>query len=67
MTDAFLPCRKQPRGRGEDEIRRVVLLRRGRVFLDGRKEDVLSNEAMAALFEMPVEIVQRHGYYHLIS
>lgn len=49
------------------EIKRVVLLRRGRVFLDGAKEDVLSNEAMAALFEMPVEIVQRHGHYHLIS
>ena len=48
------------------EISRVVLLRKGKVFLDGRKEDVLSDEALSSLFEMPVEVIQRHGYFHLI-
>lgn len=48
------------------EIQRVVLLRKGKVFLDGKKEDVLSNEALSALFDMPVEVIHRHGYYHLI-
>ncbi|HUQ93046.1 MAG TPA: ATP-binding cassette domain-containing protein [Bryobacteraceae bacterium] len=49
------------------EISRVVLLRKGRVFLDGLKEDVLSSEALSALFDMPVEVLQRHGYYHLLQ
>lgn len=48
------------------EISRVVLLRKGSVFLDGRKQDVLSSEALSALFEMPVEVLERQGYYHLL-
>ncbi len=49
------------------EIQRVVLLRNGRLFLDGAKRDVLSSEVLSALFEMPVEVLERRGYYHLIQ
>ncbi|MCC6369078.1 MAG: ATP-binding cassette domain-containing protein [Bryobacterales bacterium] len=49
------------------EISRVVLLRKGKVFLDGPKHDVLSNEALSSLFEMPVEVLERRGFYHLIQ
>jgi iron complex transport system ATP-binding protein len=48
------------------EISRVVLLRRGKVFRDGRKEEILREGPLSALFEMPVEVVERAGFYHLL-
>ena len=42
------------------EIERVILLERGRVFLDGRKDEVLRSGPVSALFGMPVQ-VHRHG------
>lgn len=49
------------------EISRVVLLRKGKVFLDGPKHEVLSNAPLSSLFEMPVEVLLRNGFYHLLS
>jgi iron complex transport system ATP-binding protein len=46
------------------EIDRVVLLREGRVFFDGPKVDALSSEALGALYDTPVEVDQRGGYFH---
>lgn len=48
------------------EMQRLVLLRRGRVFRDGLKSEVLASSALAELFDMPVEIVERNGFYHLL-
>lgn len=48
------------------EIRRVILLRKGRVFADGPKEDVLSAEVLSAVFGIRMEVIERHGYYHLL-
>ena len=48
------------------EIRRVILLRQGRVFADGPKEDVLSAEVLSAVFGIRMEVIERHGYYHLL-
>jgi len=47
------------------EIGRVVLMDRGRVVADGRKEDILQVERLAALFGVSVEMAQRDGQYHL--
>lgn len=47
------------------EITRVVLLKDGRIVEDGPKERVLSAKALAGLFDTPVEIVERNGYYHI--
>ena len=44
-----------------------MLLRKGSVFRDGWKSDVLSSETLSELFEMPVEVLERGGYYHLIQ
>jgi iron complex transport system ATP-binding protein len=46
------------------EIERVVLMRDGRVVGDGRKEDMLTEERMSALFGFPARINHRDGYYH---
>ena len=47
------------------EIGRVILLKNGRVFRDGRKEDVLTAEALSELFATPVEVIAKDGYYHV--
>jgi iron complex transport system ATP-binding protein len=47
------------------EIDRVILIKQGRVFRDGAKADVLSSAALGELFGIPVELMQRDGYYHL--
>ncbi len=46
-------------------IGRVVLLRRGQVFRDGPKEELLTAPLLSAVFEAPVEVTRKDGYYHL--
>ena len=48
------------------EISRVVLIRNGRIFCDGPKEEVIRTEALSALFDIPVEVIERNGYYHVL-
>ena len=48
------------------EIDRIILMKNGRVFGDGPKAEILSNGSLSKLFEMPVELIERGGYYHLI-
>jgi len=47
------------------EIERVVLMCDGRIVGDGRKEDMLSEERMSALFGFPARINHRDGYCHV--
>jgi iron complex transport system ATP-binding protein len=47
------------------EIRRVVLMSRGRVVADGPKEEILQVERLAELFGVSVEMARRDGHYHL--
>ncbi len=48
------------------EISRVVLLKAGRVAADGRKEDTLTSARLSALYDTPVELVERNGYYQAV-
>jgi iron complex transport system ATP-binding protein len=45
------------------EIERVVLLRKGAVYLDGPKEEVLKSTHLSALFGVEVDLSIRDGYY----
>src|SRR5579862_23082 len=47
------------------EIDRVILLRQGRIFADGGKQEVLTTGHLTELFGLPVELARRDGYYHL--
>jgi len=47
------------------EIERVVLMSRGHIVADGPKGDILQAERLAAVFEVPVEIARRDGYYQM--
>jgi len=47
------------------EIERVILLKDGRVFSDGTKEKMLTSKTLSHLFDTPLEVVKRDGYYYL--
>lgn len=47
------------------EIERVVLMSKGRVLSDGRKEDILQSPRLSEVFGLKVEVARRDGYYHL--
>jgi iron complex transport system ATP-binding protein len=47
------------------EIERIILIRDGRVFLDGPKELVLTSANLTQLFGLPVELGLQNGYYHI--
>jgi len=46
------------------EIERVVLLKDGKVFLDGPKSQVLTSESLSNTFGVPLDIIEREGFYH---
>src|SRR5712672_1845030 len=47
------------------EIERVVLLREGKIMMDGKKSDVLTAANLAALFGASVRLGQQDGFFHL--
>lgn len=49
------------------EIDRVILLRGGRVVGDGPKERMLTGERLSELFDVPLQVTARSGYFHLIE
>ena len=46
------------------EIDRVVVLQTGQVSVDGPKAEVLTSDRLSATFGVPVEVLQRDGFYH---
>jgi iron complex transport system ATP-binding protein len=48
------------------EMQRVILVRQGKVYRDGTKAEVLTSEALSGLFGIPVEVIERGGYYHVL-
>lgn len=49
------------------EVSRVVMLKEGKIFADGAKQELLNSEKMSELFEVPLKIVEQDGYYSLVS
>jgi iron complex transport system ATP-binding protein len=47
------------------EIRRVVLLRKGKIAFDGVVEDALTSDRLAHVFGGPLVVESRRGYYHV--
>ena len=45
------------------EIERVVVLKDGRVHLDGTKDAVLTREVLSDVFGVAVEVQRRDGFY----
>jgi len=47
------------------EIERVVLLQKGRVLADGRKDELLTNDRLSKLFGVQVKLFREDGYFYL--
>ncbi|AKB49952.1 ABC transporter, ATP-binding protein [Methanosarcina barkeri str. Wiesmoor] len=48
------------------EINRVILIRNGKIFMDGKKQEILTNANLSELFSLPVEVVRKNGYYQAL-
>jgi iron complex transport system ATP-binding protein len=46
------------------EITRVIMMREGRIFADGTKEDLITVGKLRELFGVEVTLTQRDGYWH---
>ena len=46
------------------EISRVVMLKDGRLHRDGAKADLLTSAALTELFDLPITVTRRGGWYH---
>jgi len=49
------------------EISRVILLKEGEIFKDGRKEEILTDANLSELYSLPIEIQKKEGYYQAWS
>lgn len=49
------------------EISRVVLIKEGKVFRDGKKEEILTDSNLSELFSLPVKVLEEKGYYQAWS
>lgn len=46
------------------EITRVILMKEGRFWKDGVKEEILTDENIGGLFHVPVHVTEEGGYYY---
>jgi iron complex transport system ATP-binding protein len=49
------------------EINRVVLIKEGKIFRDGKKEEILTDANLSELFSLPVQVLKKEGYYQAWS
>ncbi|MDQ6699069.1 MAG: ATP-binding cassette domain-containing protein [Acidobacteriota bacterium] len=47
------------------EIGRAILIKDGRIWRDGPKRELLNSATLSELFNTPLEVVERGGYYHV--
>lgn len=47
------------------EIHRVILLKNGRIWADGPKRKVLTSEQLSGLYELPLDVHAKLGWYHV--
>ena len=46
------------------EIDRVILMKAGRIYADGAKEELITRETLSELFGVDLDLTVRHGYFH---
>lgn len=49
------------------EIDRVILMKKGRFVFDGPKDTALTTSKISRLFDVPVEITNKGGYYYVFG
>jgi iron complex transport system ATP-binding protein len=48
------------------EITHAILIKDGRVVMQGEKDAMLTSETLSALFDVPIELVQANGFYQVL-
>ena len=48
------------------EINRVILIKEGKIFRDGKKEEILTDANLSELFSLPVEVLEKGDYYQAL-
>jgi len=48
------------------EIDRIILMKEGRFIEDGHKKDILNDKNISNLYEIPIEIISKNGYYYAL-
>lgn len=48
------------------EIQRVILLKNGEIFADGDKEVVLTSTLLTALYDQPIDLLEKEGWYQAV-
>jgi iron complex transport system ATP-binding protein len=48
------------------EIKRVVLLKQGKILQDGEKRTVLTEANLSRLFDCPIALAQANGWYQTL-
>jgi len=49
------------------EIKRVILMKSGRIIKDGIKNKIITQKNIRTLFDVPVRIVKKQGCYHTLE
>lgn len=48
------------------EINRVILIKEGKIFRDGKKEEILTDANLSELFSLPVKVLEKGDYYQAL-
>jgi len=48
-------------------IQRVIMMKDGRIFDDGRKDKMLTSERISSLFSSGIKVTEENGTYHMTS
>ena len=48
------------------EITRVIMIKKGQLVDDGKKEEILTNSKLTSLFDWPIKVIKENGYYQTI-
>ncbi len=43
------------------------MIKEGKLFDDGKKEELLTSARMSELFSVPLRIIEQDGYFSLVS
>lgn len=48
------------------EINRIILIKNGKIFMDGEKKEILTDANLSELFSLPIEVLEKNGYYQAL-
>jgi len=48
-----------------EKIDRIIMMKEGRIFADGKKDSLLTSEVMSELYDEPIKVECNNGTYHM--